>query len=152
MAATVLAHPGVQPLAPRPSRPQLVVLPGGRSSAGPVVAVPEAGRSFDRRADARRRMYLQRRLAAFAVVVVATLAAAMVVSALLSPASGAESIGGATSYEVVAGDTLWSIAGSLDAGGDRREVVHLLAEANGGTSVWAGQELVIPAAVAEMID
>jgi nucleoid-associated protein YgaU len=49
---------------------------------------------------------------------------------------------------VKAGDTLWGIAGSIAPGADRREAVQILAERNGGAAIWAGQDLVIPASLA----
>lgn len=49
-------------------------------------------------------------------------------------------------YVVQPGDTLWSIADDLDLVGGRRDVVDVLASANGQTIV-AGEELRIPAAV-----
>lgn len=42
------------------------------------------------------------------------------------------------------GDTLWSIAASLDPDGDIRAVVDRLAELNGGSSLTVGQRLVLP--------
>ncbi len=43
------------------------------------------------------------------------------------------------------GQTLWGIAEDIAPNGDRREVVQILTAANGGSSIWAGQDLVIPA-------
>jgi Tfp pilus assembly protein FimV len=43
------------------------------------------------------------------------------------------------------GDTLWGIARSLRPGGDPRPVVDALARANGGSTLQAGQQLLIPA-------
>lgn len=48
---------------------------------------------------------------------------------------------------VAAGDTLWSIAGELAPEQDRRPVVDALARRNGGTTLLAGQTLVVPAAL-----
>lgn len=48
------------------------------------------------------------------------------------------------------GDTLWGIAGSIAPHADRREVVQILAERNGGSAIWAGQDLVIPASFANL--
>jgi hypothetical protein len=43
------------------------------------------------------------------------------------------------------GDTLWAIAGEVAADLDRRQAVQMLAERNGGSSIQAGQALVVPA-------
>jgi len=48
------------------------------------------------------------------------------------------------------GDTLWGIAGTIAPNLDRREVVQRLAERNGGSAIWAGQDLIVPAAVANL--
>ena len=45
------------------------------------------------------------------------------------------------------GDSLWSIATSLDPDADPRPVVAALIEANGGESVQIGQQIVIPSAL-----
>jgi nucleoid-associated protein YgaU len=55
---------------------------------------------------------------------------------------------GETVVLVKPGDTLWGIAGSIAPDVDRREVVQILAERNGGSTIWAGQDLVIPASLA----
>ncbi len=49
---------------------------------------------------------------------------------------------------VGSGDTLWSLAGELAPDRDRREVMAILSEANGGPDVQAGQRLVVPREVA----
>ena len=46
------------------------------------------------------------------------------------------------------GETLWGIAESVAPAADRREVVQILTEANGGSSIWAGQKIVVPAGLA----
>lgn len=137
MAASFLL-PADLPTADRPApdraaRPALVVLDGGRSSS----------------AQRRRRMYLQRRVAAAAVALVVAVGLVSAASSLLGAAApaGAADSPVASSYEVAPGDTLWSIAGSLDLDADRRQVVDLLADANGGSVIRPGQRLVIPASV-----
>ncbi|NLA35603.1 MAG: LysM peptidoglycan-binding domain-containing protein, partial [Actinobacteria bacterium] len=50
-------------------------------------------------------------------------------------------------YRVRSGDTLWSIADSLDVAGDRRGIVEALSEANGGSEIQAGDDLIIPASL-----
>ncbi len=46
-------------------------------------------------------------------------------------------------YIVVSGDTLWSIATSIDSDGDPRDTVDRLAALNGGSSLYVGQRLVL---------
>jgi LysM repeat protein len=46
--------------------------------------------------------------------------------------------------EVARGDTLWSIASELQPGRDPRPLVAAMIEANGGSTVQIGQEIVIP--------
>lgn len=53
-------------------------------------------------------------------------------------------------WTVQPGETLWGIAQSVAPAADRREAVQILAEANGGSSIWAGQQIVIPAGLAEI--
>ncbi len=45
---------------------------------------------------------------------------------------------------VAPGDTLWSIARSLQPTGDVRPLVDQLAAANGGAAIAAGERLVVP--------
>ena len=46
-------------------------------------------------------------------------------------------------YIVQSGDTLWSIAMSIDGDGDPRTTVDRLAEMNGGSSLYIGQSLIL---------
>ena len=46
-------------------------------------------------------------------------------------------------YIVQSGDTLWSIAMSIDGDGDPRTTVDRLAEMNGGSSLYIGQRLIL---------
>jgi len=119
-------------------RPALVALDGGRSDA----------------ALRRRRMYRQRRIAVAVVALALVVATVVVVSpsgpSTVSPTAAVAATHSGT-YEVAAGDTLWSIAARLDPDADRRQVVALLADANGGsTAVWPGQHLVVPAEVTDL--
>lgn len=132
MAVSFLVQPDRHPhhgAHPATRRPQLIALDGGRSSA----------------ALRRRRVFLVRRLVAVAVLLVAIVLAVTAVSALASALSSDAAV--PTTYEVAPGDTLWSIAGTLDLDADRREVVQLLSMANGGTVVVPGQHLQIPESV-----
>lgn len=124
------ARPEARPTTRPATRPRLVALDGGRSDAG-------------RR---RRRVFLVRRLVALVALALVVVAAVAVGSRVVGGVAGAAAV--PTSYEVERGDTLWSIAGELAPGADRRHVVALLADANGGTTVVPGQDLVVPAGVA----
>ena len=46
-------------------------------------------------------------------------------------------------YIVAPGDTLWSIASSIDNDGDPRDTVDRLAALNGGSSIYVGQRLIL---------
>ncbi len=126
--------PQSQPLplttgAPRAARAAgLVLLEGGRSDS----------------ALRRRRMFLQRRCLVAVVAIVLALVAAQVLSGQATPAVGSGASSVPASYDVALGDSLWSIAGTLDLDADRRAVVAALADANGGTVVRPGQRLIIP--------
>jgi LysM repeat protein len=135
-----LAHP-VQPLPLHHADPRPALAPAGRPH---LVLIEGGGR---RPALVDRRIYLRRRLvvAAAALVVLASLGS--IVSSYMG-ATGTEPI--ASTYDVAVGESLWSIATTLDLDADRREVVELLADANGGTVIRAGQRLVIPAEVVAM--
>lgn len=117
-------------------RPGLRVIEGGRSARGRAL----------------RRMYLQRRLVAAVTLLVVgwvlvSLGAAALGAAFGSPAGASATAGApaAASHVVRSGDTLWSIASGLGVGGDVRDVVDALAEANDVEVLVPGQVLVIPA-------
>jgi Tfp pilus assembly protein FimV len=66
------------------------------------------------------------------------------VSAVLAPRTTVEPHPAATiSYVVQPGDSLWSIAGELAPGEDLRPIVDALEAANGGTTLVAGQRLLV---------
>lgn len=124
------------PGAPSEPRPHLVLIEGGSEAA------------LRRRQPAA--VYRRRRLAA-AGVVVALVALVAVGSGVLSQPGEGGSTADATApaargaVVVQPGDTLWSIARSLQPEGDVRSLVDDLAQANGGASVRAGQRVVLPA-------
>ena len=125
--------PAIQPA----RRPSLVVLEGGRSAAG-----------MQRRATYRRRRIGVLVALAAAVLVLSQLAPA-VWSAVSTPpttasAPSALEISGPT-YVAQAGDTLWDVARAVPSGGDVRDRVDRLAEANGTDSLVVGQTVQIPA-------
>ncbi len=62
-----------------------------------------------------------------------------------APASAGEIV-----IAVQPGDTLWGIAGVIAPELDRREVVQRLVDRNGGSAIWAGQDLIVPASVANL--
>ncbi len=147
MAAIIALHHAPTPrsgsAAAAPGRPSL---PVGR----PGLRVIEGGRS--RRGLALRRMYVQRRIAAALTLLVVgwvlvSLGAAALDAAFGSPAGASASAGApaAATHVVRSGDTLWSIASGLGVGGDVRDVVDALAEANHVEVLVPGQVLVIPA-------
>ncbi len=131
MAAAMVnpvVHPAADPAPPeaRPNlpRPRLVVVP-----PAPVVR--------------RRRVVAAVML--LAVVVLASLAVSQVATVLGgAPASVPEHRVGPVAYVVQPGDTLWDIARRIQPDGDVRALVGTLAEANGGTDLQVGQQLVVP--------
>ena len=79
------------------------------------------------------------------VFVLAALAVGRVATVLGgAPASVPEHRPGAVDHVVQPGDTLWSIAQSLQPGGDVRPLVQGLARANGGPELIVGQRLEVP--------
>jgi nucleoid-associated protein YgaU len=115
------------------ARPSLVVIEGGRA---PAVA-------------RGRRLYLLRRLVVGAVLggIIALLLWGLVAlgsSPVAQPLGTAPHIT-SSRYVVRPGDSLWGIASALHRGGDVRDVVDRLAQANGGDTVFAGEAITIPA-------
>ncbi|SFE59070.1 LysM peptidoglycan-binding domain-containing protein [Blastococcus tunisiensis] len=133
--------PARRPAAPRPEG--RVPAPAGRAGSRPasgrdgvVERASAAGLRLTRRA---------RRLA-----VVMALAAGVAVGAWLGPLVGDDAGGlrlaGESSIVVQPGDTLWSIASSLEGGGDVRAVIDRIQELNdlGGAELLPGQILLLP--------
>jgi Tfp pilus assembly protein FimV len=93
-------------------------------------------------------VFLVRRAAVAAFAVIAILVLSQVVGSVLSAAGAVLSPRPAASgqvHTVRSGESLWSIAGDLAPGLDRRVAVDDLAALNGGADVRAGQELRLPA-------
>lgn len=126
---------------PHPSRPdgrpELIVLPGGRSDT----------------LRRRRALYRRRRLVALAGVCLigwlAIHATSVVVPVLLEPETASSSTAARLAvegdrYVAQPGDTMWSVARALDPSGDPRAIVDSLVEKNGFDSLQAGQVVRIP--------
>lgn len=56
---------------------------------------------------------------------------------------GADRSGPAQMHVVQPGETLWTIAATIDTDGDLRDTVDMLAERNGGSALQVGQRLVV---------
>jgi len=78
------------------------------------------------------------------VIVVAALVASRVSTVLGGTPAASEHRHGTATYVVQPGDTLWSIARSLQPDGDVRPLVHGLTAANGGAALAVGQVLMVP--------
>lgn len=163
--------PSLRTVRPHPSRrspsrvgvcrPPSPARPGGPARRGSVrpgvptpAAPPEHGGA--RRSGAARRapvgpsarVRLTRRARRLAVVL--SLAGAVALGSWLGPLlsgdDGGLRLAGGSSVVVHEGDTLWSIATSLDGDGDVREVIHEIQRLNGldGADVVPGQVLRLP--------
>lgn len=102
-------------------------------------------------------MYRRRRLLAAGVSLLA-IAAVLVMVQLIQAGIGGGPLAttgaaagsglipaGATEYVVRPGDTLWSIAAALAPGRDERPLVDELAQQLGGTSLYPGEQISLPA-------
>lgn len=89
-------------------------------------------------------VHRRRRLALVGALLVALALASVLVESLLG-ARGAGAVRPVSTVAVVVqpGDTVWSIAASIDPGADPRPIVDAIVEANGGASLVAGQRLEI---------
>lgn len=124
------------------------VPPGRRPPQRPALRVLEGGRGPAARA--RRAQYRRRRLVALALLVTVVATVLLLANAVLAgSAGGGTPISAAGSsapavHVVQPGDTLWSIARSLNPDGDVRITVDRLAALNGRGPLQVGQELVLP--------
>jgi hypothetical protein len=132
MAAVIDLHTGHRIEPESAPRPQLRVLQGGRS---PSVLVA-------------RRTYVLRRVLVASVAVVVVLVLAQLLGTVAGSLAGAVDGPPATSgrvHVVQPGDTVWSLAGDLAPGVDRRVAVDDLLALNGERPLSVGQELQLPA-------
>lgn len=103
-----------------------------------------------------RAVYRRRRLLVGGLLLLA-IAAALVLAQLIQAGIGGGPLtttgaaagpgmvqAGATEYVVRSGDTLWSIAASLEPGRDPRPLVDQLARQVGGASLYPGEVIPIP--------
>lgn len=128
------------------SRPALRLVTDADAVAAPTVEVPEPAVAPDVVVPARRGPITMVARVLVALSVVAMLAAAVqpVLAARAESAAAAAAQRAATIPEVhvvAAGDTLWSIAASLQDEGDLRPLVHALGERAGGAELQIGQRI-----------
>lgn len=115
-----------------PARPDLRLIPGGRSAG---------------RAPTRPLLAVVAGLVLVLALMVGTVAVGRGALAGLAPApaaTGAPAGASGPTVVVAPGDTLWSIARRLQPTGDVRPLVDRLAAANGGAAIVVGQRLVLP--------
>ena len=115
--------------------------PSSTSGAAPQLAVVPSHRRLP------AEVYRRRRLAVVAIVVglvLATISLGRHAGASRTPDAAS---GGAVSYVVQPGDTLWDIARDLAPGRDPRPVVAALEAEAGGPLLQPGQRLDLPAAL-----
>lgn len=161
MSAVLLVRP---PLTPSPrgagsSTRHLELYRSGPRAAGPrtapsrtVLRAPSARAHRQEPAVYRRRRLLAAGvslLAIAAVLVMVQLIQAGIGGGPLATTGAAAGSGlipaGATEYVVRPGDTLWSIAAALAPGRDERPLVDELAQQLGGTSLYPGEQISLPA-------
>lgn len=123
-------------------------VPPGRPPARPALRVIEGGRGPGARA--RRAQYRRRRVVALLLLVAVVSTAILLANAVLAGSAGGgtpTSAPGSSApavHVVQPGDTLWSIARSIDPDGDVRVTVDRLAALNGRGPLQVGQQLVLP--------
>jgi hypothetical protein len=109
----------------------------------PVLAIHAAPAPFTFRLPAAT--YRRRRFVAGLLLAAVVLAAVVGVSWLTRPAAGELDLRPVAREQVVVqpGDTVWSIAQELAAGGDVRPLVDAIVAANGGAELAVGQRLTV---------
>jgi len=129
-----------------PSRPPLQVIPGGRRAARQHAAAQRPAHRLHPAVYRRRRLGAVLAVATFVVVGYLAFTGARVLTA---DAGAAPAVATATPtvavpgpvYVVQPGDTLWSIARSLQPSGDVRQLVDQLSDQVGHGPLVAGQTL-----------
>lgn len=127
------------PPAALPQRPSLRLLPGGVEHTGSSARLHPA-------------VYRRRRVVALVVLLLAVASlsalgshlAVLDVGAAPATAAGTGPVVTPDRYVVQPGDSLWSIAATIQPDGDLRPLVHDLARVNGGTTIRPGDVLVVP--------
>lgn len=138
-AAALQLHPRVQPT---------TVPPGPRSPQRPALRAIEGGRAPAR--VAQRAVYRRRRVVAAALAAVVAVAIVLLADAVVARTAGGGNphpVAGtseAAVHVVQPGETLWSIAQTLQAGTDVRLVVDRLIDLNGHAPIVVGQRLQLP--------
>lgn len=124
--------PAARPAGSRAGRPQLRLIPGGRS--------PEALAAT----------YRRRRLVAVLVLVTVLVVAVQLARALSGVAAGwsaptpAPIEGPTVAVEAGPGDTLWSLAREVHPDGDVRPVVEAMVADRGSAAVDVGEQVRVP--------
>ena len=124
---------------------QTFATPSGRTTGQFHVHLPVAG--LVGRPGARS-TYLRRRVGALTFVVALVLSVGSISQHGLADRGGdpasVPAVGRSVTYVAQPGDTLWNIAQTLYPGSDITLVVDALVTLNGGASIQAGQQLLLP--------
>ena len=118
----------------------------------PLAAAPQRARRQPRPLRDPQRVRIYRRRRAVALVFAALLVGAIVMLAFVGGRASADGsspgeIRPTAVYVVRSGDTLWDIATTLAPDRDPRTVVAALERSAGGSSVYPGQRIVLPASL-----